>query len=615
MWGSYYDRDHDRDSKSPSPDFEANPMAGWKKLDAQAAADLHPSQMGKGWLKDGPYEAAVKKHSWLVPKVPHPLSLLLLQLVQPKVGSSERWIEDLGTCKHDYYRFISRPKLEHVPVFSAEDGAPLGTLRALQLDGLRRLARASPFGMGAETVYDDAVRRGKEIRAAQLLLGLASPLGTTAGCPGYGQNYTGAWYFSDIAYQVGSFLFPGASSVKLVLYKLAMYTKGGHFRMHKDTTHADSHVGTVLIGCGVAQDDEPGSEGAEPLNDYDYTQKVKKDGYTGGDLVVLNDDGKEQRYHIRPGQVLAFCTDVPHAVDVVTSGVKLTLQFDVYLEDESVSRENTVACVDIAKREAFYASDYWWQSEPEEGGENDAPDSPEVALPPPICSSCNRHDCVASDEKVHAAVDMLRNWEEWGYADGMYTREHVNGYVDRWEMHWRFEEETFGRYPVDTFAAALESFIAHLIALLQHGAEQPPPDSPDPAFTAPRTVAFLLNHMYRRRSIRPEFLKTVDASLYRALAATEKLRVVLHHVTYQVEWRSELGVQDQRLALCPPYAEGCAPGDIAEPVLVLHGARAEDMRLKTMMSEMIARGEIYVGNEALDEPSWYVAGAMFVSLL
>ncbi|EJD41282.1 hypothetical protein AURDEDRAFT_127192 [Auricularia subglabra TFB-10046 SS5] len=585
-------------------------MAGWPNAVLEnpnvSSGDLHPSQVGRRWLHDGPYEAAARERCWEIPKKAHPLSLLLAQLARPKFCSSERWIEGEENPRSYYVDSLRNPKFEHIKVFSADDGSPLGTIRSLDLDAVRKLAKASPFGMGAETVYDDAVRRGLEVRAAQLQLGLVNSLWPPGGC-----YRNGAWYFSDIAFQVGRFLFPGARAVKLVLYKLAIYTPGGHFKMHKDTTHTDSHVGTVLVGCGVVQDDSPGDEEWERL-DYDFSAKVKKDGYSGGDLVILDHTGEEQRYHIRPGQVLAFCTDVPHAVDVVTSGTKLTLQFEVYLEDTSVPRENTVACVDLAEWDSFYGIRSCTGSDVEagEGGETATARAPPS---PPICSSCMHRGCMASEEKIREEADSLKNDPEgyWSYDGGA---ESFNSYYNNYPpgMHWRREENAFGRYPAEICAQGLDRFVAHLVSLLE---KAPSPPAATDAYAAPRTVAFLLSHMYRKSSIRPEYLKTIDAAVYLALIGTKKLRVILHHVTYKVIWSSETGVHHQVLALCPPFTTGFSPCDIAEPVLCLHRPGCDEMRLRTEQSEMIARGELYTGNDAQEEPSWYVAGAMFVSLL
>ncbi|EJD41292.1 zincin [Auricularia subglabra TFB-10046 SS5] len=553
MYDYYYSGRREPERK-PTPDFEADPMAGWANVSSTAALtadDLHPSQVGRQWLKEGPYEAALKKHSWEIPEYAHPLSKLFGVLSRPKFGSSERWIEE-----HDSnlgWRHEAHPKFEHIKVFSAEDGSPLGTIRSLDLDAVRKLAKASPFGMGAETVYDEAVRRGLEVRAAHLQLGLVKPLGQS-GRFRWGLNDNGGWYFGDIAYEVGRFLFPGARSVKLVLYKLAIYSQGGHFKMHKDTTHADSHVGTVLVGCGVAQDDSPGDEECEAL-DHDFSQEIEKDGYSGGDLVILNDDGEEQRYHIRPGQVLAFCTDVPHAVDVVTSGVKLTLQFDVYLEDDSVQRENTVACVDFANRDAFYRSfrdplglgKILGTVSENEADDEEAEQAPKPEPPAlPTCSSCNYPGCVASDEKLQEAVDKLTTGRDrYRYLSG---QDFFSGRGSQSEMHWRCEEFAFGRYSIEPLARGIERFVAHVVSLLQNASATPAPN--ESAYTTPRTVAFLLSHMYRKSSILPGYLKTIDAALYESLVASKKLRVVLHHVTYITRWREH----DITGKLQPPQA-------------------------------------------------------------
>ncbi|EJD41295.1 hypothetical protein AURDEDRAFT_169684 [Auricularia subglabra TFB-10046 SS5] len=594
--------------KSPSPDFVRDPLSGWTNVsDAKllATSDLHPSQLAAPRLEWGPYKAAAKKRSWDIPKHPHPLSLLLAQLARPKFCSSTRW---------------TKAGLNAVKLFSSVDGAPLGSIGLIDLDAVLKLSSRSPFGMGSQTVYDEAVRRGNEVRAAQLQVALLQQLD-------FGDA---ACYFSDIAFQVGRYLFPGAHAVKLVLYKLAMYSEGGHFKMHKDTTHADSHVGTVLIGCRVAKEDrDPNDEEQWEALKHDFAESEDPDAdytaYSGGDLVILDDDGQEQRYHIKPGQVLAFCTDVAHAVDVVTSGVKITLQFDVYIEDESVQRDHTVSCVDPRDWREFYGRS-------RKGSRGDSSTDSETSAPV-ACPSCHYPGCVVVDKKRRDREPEI--WPRSAAAFNEIVGERCPWGSSRHSLaHWSKMNIDDGRYPMETFDDAIDRFVLHILALLR---ETPAAQASDPAgarslasssqttaprpesadkktASSPRTVAFLLSHMYRKRSIQPEYLKSVDAAIYHALVATNQLRVLLHHVTFEVA-DDGYNIERQRLAICPPYTDGLSPHDVAEPVLVLSRPGSDAIYLSTAQDEMIERGEIYVGNEALDEPSWYVAGAMFVSLL
>lgn len=201
--------------------------------------------------------------------------------------------------------------------------------------------------------------------------------------------------------------------------------------------------------------------------------------------------------------------------------------------------------------------------------------------------------------------------------------------------HWGTKDKNDERYPTETFDDAVDRFVVHLLALLGKtptagDSVAPPGPTAVPAWhssrseetlaenkptSPPRTVAFLLSHMYRKRSIRPEYLKGVDAAIYHALAASKQLRVILHHVTFEVAQIVWYSIDRQRLAICPPYDTGVSPQEIAEPVLVLSRPGSDATYLATEQDGRVAHGELYVGNEALEQPSWYVAGAMFVSLL
>jgi hypothetical protein len=39
----------------------------------------------------------------------------------------------------------------------------------------------------------------------------------------------------------------GGKPVEVCFYKLALYEQGGHFASHRDTSHSDDHLGTLLV--------------------------------------------------------------------------------------------------------------------------------------------------------------------------------------------------------------------------------------------------------------------------------------------------------------------------------------------------------------------------------
>ncbi|KAJ7585372.1 hypothetical protein C8J56DRAFT_712429, partial [Mycena floridula] len=161
------------------------------------------------------------------------------------------------------------------------------------------LSKSTPssFGKGEKTVLDPEYRHGREIIAADINLG----------------NF----YENSIGEQVQAALFPGDSrEIRLSLYKLAIYEKGGHFDWHRDTTHSDDHHATVLLALNTS--------------------------WTGGDLKIRRDDvtitpklhprtaaGYNGRISCKSLGVVTFYTDIEHMVEPVTDGVRIILQFNV----------------------------------------------------------------------------------------------------------------------------------------------------------------------------------------------------------------------------------------------------------------------------------------------
>ncbi|KAK0429862.1 hypothetical protein EV421DRAFT_1744933, partial [Armillaria borealis] len=123
-------------------------------------------------------------------------------------------------------------------------------------------------------------------------------------------------------------LFVG-KEVEVKLYKHALYDKGGHFDWHRDSTHGDDHNGTALVALNTAW-----KGGALHLRHggeatvVDLQPKVKKA------------DGKPQpKVHLK---AVAFYTDVEHKVEPVTEGVRIILQYDVFVSGPS--RSSTPNC-------------------------------------------------------------------------------------------------------------------------------------------------------------------------------------------------------------------------------------------------------------------------------
>ncbi|KAJ7640709.1 hypothetical protein DFH06DRAFT_1477660 [Mycena polygramma] len=181
------------------------------------------------------------------------------------------------------------------------DGEEAGTMWEPDVDLVLSKSTPSSFGKGQETVLDPEYRNGREIVAADIVLGTFPE--------------------EKITEEVAKALFPGDSrTVSLSLYKLAIYEKGGHFDWHRDTTHSDDHHATVLVAL-----DTP---------------------WTGGDLKLRHEDFTVcPDMHPSDGAlaVVAFYTDIEHMVEPVTEGVRIILQFDVHVlevEEEEEPQEN-----------------------------------------------------------------------------------------------------------------------------------------------------------------------------------------------------------------------------------------------------------------------------------
>lgn len=95
-----------------------------------------------------------------------------------------------------------------------------------------------------------------------------------------------------------------------------IYEKGGLFSKHRDTLHAPNHFATLIVGL--------------------------TNNYSGGDLIV-DDIIQNKEYKIQFNSKSSydtnfvhfaiFTTDSYHQVTEITNGVRIVLQYDLYLEE------------------------------------------------------------------------------------------------------------------------------------------------------------------------------------------------------------------------------------------------------------------------------------------
>lgn len=198
--------------------------------------------------------------------------------------------------------FPAPPRFDVAALKLSVKGEAAGTMASPDVDLILQKSVNSSFGKGEKTVKDDAYRRGREISAADI-------------------HFESIWnynqFISDIEGIVSATMFVGRDA-KLKFYKLAIYTDGGHFDWHMDSTHSDKHHATVLLALNTS--------------------------WSGGDLI-LRRNGVETRADMKPSlaqgvdfnadssdvtlKAVAFYTDTEHKVEHVSEGVRIVLQYDV----------------------------------------------------------------------------------------------------------------------------------------------------------------------------------------------------------------------------------------------------------------------------------------------
>ncbi|KZV86616.1 hypothetical protein EXIGLDRAFT_724554 [Exidia glandulosa HHB12029] len=412
--------------------------------------------------------------------------------------------------------------LASVPLMLTAEETSCGTIGDTDVEALRALVAPSSFGRGEETVYDEDVRKGLEIRAAQMHFDLDHAVK---------EGSTVRDVFQSIAAQLQLSLFP-AQPVKLVFYKLALYEAGGHFSAHRDSTHDDSHHGTLLIGCKA--------RGEDP--------------YQGGDFLVTTSNG-EMPFRIDEKGWVAFYTDCEHTVKPVTSGTRMSLQFDVYLESDAVARPHTVSCVPARDVKEI---DY------DDEGESKA------ALED-------------SDDEVIS----LGNFSE-PISDG----------ADRRVMPF-----------------LLRSFVDKLVEVLRVSAQFIIPRDDEGrarkkrvrTSNHPQTIILPLRHLYRGRALVSQYLKGIDKLLVDMLEHSEDVSVSMHAVIRsKVRCDEDPAMNSESLGLASP--DVTLYKTIKEPVTIV---RRPTYDRKFIRSKPFIE---HTGNEPQLGETQYLMGAMFISL-
>jgi hypothetical protein len=204
----------------------------------------------------------------------------------------------------------------------------------------------SPFGKGENTVFDENVRKGKEIKADQIEFSVTER--------GSSRKLVSEHPLNDFIRErilhctEKNFLSPDA---EVEFYKLAIYEPGGHFQTHRDTVHSADHKATFLLEVrsehnrGALNLIKNGTTvewdlSATAVESHDKSQSLE-DEFIVEMPEEKNETEKTKRAREEdfPLKWILFYTDIEHSIAPVNSGIRMVLQFNVY--DRSIKKPET----------------------------------------------------------------------------------------------------------------------------------------------------------------------------------------------------------------------------------------------------------------------------------
>jgi hypothetical protein len=315
-----------------------------------------------------PLEHESHRREWNV-DVNHPLKGLLQQLPQKFFYS--------GKTKN-----ISKISMNSVTENGTE--TKLGTIGCPSIAKIVEIAKPSSFGKGSELIYDENIRKGLEIKSGNL---------TFINCE---FDDDSKWrkrkvnrslidlIYNDILLKLpNSFLGykdKDLDDVEVKFYKLAIYETDGHFDKHRDTIHSDKHKATLLIevksaheggnlilekngGLNIWKTSNQSERNSEKAAEFDYSISSDEDERLPEFQLSdeeSNSDGKEPKQERDDKETSAKCgslnwcifyTDIEHRVEPVKNGVRMVLQFDIYVKELP---EEDVNEMDESHENCFY---------------------------------------------------------------------------------------------------------------------------------------------------------------------------------------------------------------------------------------------------------------------
>lgn len=248
---------------------------------------------------------------------------------------------DIADATHEINIAFGKLQIEECRIFEKNvegvmlyvDGQPAGTLTSPDVAKLLALAAPAPFGHGAQTVYDETVRKALEIAASRIEFRRTRPDSIRRG------DATEVTYpFTDF---VDRELLPIGTVAEPSLYKLHIYEKGGHFDWHADTQHGKDHFasavvilgsryagGDLLVKTRYVENEKEKEEDEEEDNEKD-DDKEKEQEKDEKDVVRIRQSDEPNRC-----TVAWWYTDCLHCVEPVTEGTRIVLQFDLKMASD-----------------------------------------------------------------------------------------------------------------------------------------------------------------------------------------------------------------------------------------------------------------------------------------
>ncbi len=204
----------------------------------------------------------------------------------------------------------------------------------VDIEKICELANPAPFGKGSETVYDEEVRKALEIKADRIKIIKK-------------ENNTKNFFDEQFKEMI-----PAGKKFVYKLYKMQIYQEGGKFESHKDTIHTPNHYATLVVSIPTTftgGELVSCSRVAPPHDAVEKVEKeVEKDEKDERDEVEIevetedevDEDEVKNKYLFKCNfsnyyeKSIIFLTDVDHEVKPVTSGTRIVLQYDVYIEEK-----------------------------------------------------------------------------------------------------------------------------------------------------------------------------------------------------------------------------------------------------------------------------------------